>query len=447
MSLLRHGRLAAAFLATLGAPALAAPPEVAIRPATLLLGTGAEAQIEVRTPDAQRLRAAASVGTLSAGQRTGPDTVRFTYAPPGVRYPHTAILLFWVERGADPPELTVLRLPLIGRTELEVNTEPRADVRVEVKDRTFGPRRADAKGHAVVPVEVPPGVTEVKVLSVVGGVSKALALPLPVPPGKRLAVVGGPSPLPRAGGWAWLVSLDRLDYPSLQIDASGGSAGRVTSLDDRALIALRPSAESLGMSVTFRTGSSPDDQASVELEIEEPPLARPHALKDAQLVPGMLLGGSYGGGSNLSLLGSVEVGASFPLLGTAFAAGVALEGNALALSSQVPGLEGRLDSTLLAFSPLVVARYQVFTLGAAALHLRAGAGPLLFVHQIHSDFEPTWSESGVALSAFGGAEISYRVGLLDMLLEVRWAYGQVHTNQVDANIGGMVLGFGARIVR
>src|SRR4051794_13969295 len=104
MPLLGHGRLAA-LLVALAAPVLAAPPEVAVKPATVLLGVGAEAQIEVRAPEDQVVHAYASTGTLSLGQRSGPDTVRYVYTPPDVRYPHVAILLFWVERDADPPEL------------------------------------------------------------------------------------------------------------------------------------------------------------------------------------------------------------------------------------------------------------------------------------------------------------------------------------------------------
>src|SRR5262245_55174398 len=135
--------LAAAIWAAWASAAMAAAPEVTFQPNQVVLGADAKVEVEVRSQDLPHLRSYASTGTLSPRQDAGPGVVRFTWTPPEVRYPHMAILLFWSERGTAVPELTVARIPLLGRTELTVKTEPRAEVHVEIGDRTFGPRRAD----------------------------------------------------------------------------------------------------------------------------------------------------------------------------------------------------------------------------------------------------------------------------------------------------------------
>jgi len=445
----RHARLVAATWAALASAALASPPAVTATPARVMLGTDKQVVLEVRADDAPRLNAYASTGTLTPRTLVGPDVVRFTWTPPDVRYPHTAVLLFWNEQSAGPPELAVVRIPLVGRTDLDVSTEPRADVRVEVGDRTFGPRRADAQGKLQMPVEVPPGVTQARVMSEFAGLSKTVMVPLDVPPTNRLAAVAGPQVLPRSGGWAWVVAARPLDLTALRVEATGGVVALSSSLPDRALFTVRPSPSARSMSMTFRTAGAPEDLATVGLEIPEPPVAGPEILTKPRLAPGVLFGATYGGGSNLSLFGSVEMGVSVPEFGTALAGGVALEAHSMGFKTQVlqPPL-GELSSWLVTFSPMAVARLQVFEIGQTAFHLRAGLGPLLFVHQISSDgFQPSWTQAGAALEAFGGVQVSYRVGPLDVLLDARGVLGNVQTPELSASIGGMVIGVGARVFR
>lgn len=435
--------------------ALAAAPEVSASPTKVLLGATSEVTIEVHAADANALRSRASVGALSPKQVVGPNTARYTWTPPSARFPHTAMLVFWTERGGNPPDLAVLRIPLVGRTDLEVNTEPRAEVRVEVGDHTFGPRKADPRGHAVIPVEVPPGVDKAKVLSEVGGVSKTVEVALDLPPFNHLTAVAGPEPLPRSGGWIWLVAAGALDQDQVRMDASGGTVepwpAPPATYPDRALLQVRPAGDAQSVNVTLR-GGGPEDVATVSMDAEEPAIARPHSLDKPLLQPGVFLGGTYAGGSNLSLAGSVVLEVSVPPLGTAFAAGLALEGNTMGLSAQVAGL-GQVDSWILALSPLLVARYQFFEVGAVAFHVRAGGGPVFFAHQMRSDFEPSWSGGGVSAQGFAGVEVTYRVGPLDLLMEVRASVGHLHaevgvqTDTLDANIGGMVFGLGARVIR
>jgi len=430
------------------AATLSAAPEVSANPQRVLLGSTPEVAIEVRASNPAALRARASTGTLSPKELVGTEGARYTWKPPGARFPHFALLVFWVERGSNPPDLAVLRIPLVGRTDLEVNTEPRADVRVEVGDHTFGPRRADGRGHAVIPVEVPPGIAQAKVLSDVGGASKTVQVALDPPPFNHLAAVVGPDPLPRSGGWAWLVAAEKVDAADVKREASGGEVtpwpAPPTTYPDRVLFQVRPTGESLSVSATLRAGG-PDDVATFSIDAEEPSIARPRALERPLLQPGIFVGGTYAGGANLSLAASVALDVSFPPLGTAFATGLALEGYTMGLHRTVS--LGNVDSWILALSPLAVVRYQLFELGAVAFHLRGGAGPLFFVHQFHTDFSSSWLQTGVSAQAFAGMEVTYRVGPLDMLMEVRASMGQVRTAQVDANIGGLVFGLGGRVIK
>lgn len=446
MAILRDGRrLGAALWVVLASAAMAAAPQVTVQPAKVILGVDSKVELEVRAGDVSHLKAYANTGTLAPRQLAGPNAVRFTWTPPDIRYPRMAILLFWVERGAGAPEIAVARIPLIGRTELEVVTEPRAEVRVEIGGRTFGPRRADARGQAKVPVEVPPGVLQAKVLSEVGGQSTSVMVPLDVPASNRLAAVAGPEPLPSSGGWAWLVSADQLDLQALQVEASGGAITLARSGRDSALFSVLPSPDARNASITFRTTGAADDLATVGVGVAEPPAAQPRNLTSLLLTPGAMMGATYGGGSNLSLFASLALDFSFPTFGTGLSAGLALEGHTMGLSTQVLGQA--IDSWVVTFSPLAVARVQLAELGAAALHVRVGAGPLFFLHQVRSQFQPSFSERGLAPEAFAGVQLSYRVGPLDLLLDLRASLGMVQSSTLSANIGGMVLGVGARTFR
>ncbi|HVE87524.1 MAG TPA: hypothetical protein VND93_31920, partial [Myxococcales bacterium] len=424
--------LVAALWAAWTSTAAAAPPEVAFRPKQVLLGVDPKVEIEVRAQDASRLKSFASTGALSHPQAAGPDLVRFTWTPPEARYPHMAILMFWAEPATGPPELAVARIPLLGRTDLDVRTEPQADVKVEIGGRIFGPRRADARGLLKMPVEVPPGYTEARVLSEAGGSSTSVTTPLNVPPSNRLAAVIGPEPVPLAGGWAWVVAADRLDLPALKVDASGGTVKLQSSAADRALYRVVPSPDSRIVSVAFHTAGAPEDLATAAMDVDVPAVVRPKVITSVVLTPGLIFGATYGGGSNLSAMGEVELAASFPALGPGIAAGVALEGNTMGLSSPVAGL-GEVSSWLVAFSPLALGRVQMVELGPAALHIDAGAGPVFFNHQVRATFQPSLSEGGVSLEVFAGVQLSYRVGPMDVLLDLRGAFAPVKTPHLSAN--------------
>ena len=98
----------------------------------------------------------ASVGTLVKLRRDGPESWTAEYVPPRETFPQVALLAAVVSG-----ELAWTSLPLWGRGMALVQTRARARISVEIGARTFGPAVADARGQALVPVIVPPGVHEV----------------------------------------------------------------------------------------------------------------------------------------------------------------------------------------------------------------------------------------------------------------------------------------------
>ena len=78
-----------------------------------------------------------------------------SYSAPEKQYPQVVILGAYNPRSKKP---VVHLLQLIGAPTVEVDSEPNVDVVVEVAGVSFGPRRTDRSGTALVPVEVPPGI-------------------------------------------------------------------------------------------------------------------------------------------------------------------------------------------------------------------------------------------------------------------------------------------------
>ncbi|MFP2908954.1 hypothetical protein ACLESD_28715, partial [Pyxidicoccus sp. 3LFB2] len=159
-------------LLLLAAPlTLAAPPGVTVSwtPERVVLGQDSRVALEVRVPAGSGpVRGAASSGTLTHPRVEGGEVRVFEWTPPPVRHPLVAVLAFWVEDGQPPAssgsEVGIVRIPLLGKTQLDVSTDAGASVVVEVDGRRFGPVTADDRGRARVPVEVPPGVRSASVL-------------------------------------------------------------------------------------------------------------------------------------------------------------------------------------------------------------------------------------------------------------------------------------------
>ncbi|HEY1908249.1 MAG TPA: hypothetical protein VGG91_19520, partial [Myxococcaceae bacterium] len=114
-----------------------AAPVVEAEPSRVVLGPRARAEITVRN-GGPGLRGAVSMGTLTAAS-SGDEFTRFVWTPPpDARAPALVLFAFWTGEAPTLADVTVLALPCSGRTELAIETEPSAQVTVEVAGARFG---------------------------------------------------------------------------------------------------------------------------------------------------------------------------------------------------------------------------------------------------------------------------------------------------------------------
>jgi len=141
----------ALWAALLAAAPGAEVPGLELHPPVLVLGGGERVRVVVRTSGGVP-RLSASAGTLGPARQVGPGVFEATLEPPLEAHPQLALVTALVPGG-----VAFAWLPLVGRGVAIARTAPHADVTVKIRDRFFGPARADAEGIARVPVEVPPG--------------------------------------------------------------------------------------------------------------------------------------------------------------------------------------------------------------------------------------------------------------------------------------------------
>lgn len=142
------------------APGAGGVLRITAEPPRLLLGRDAGAELRIQAPpEVEELAVLPSAGRVEGVRRLSGGGFTARYLPPPDRAPQVAILaaLGRTARGAVDGWLAI---PLSGQGEARVRTAPGAEITLDIAGRAFGPRRADAQGVAVIPVVVPPGVTE-----------------------------------------------------------------------------------------------------------------------------------------------------------------------------------------------------------------------------------------------------------------------------------------------
>lgn len=437
--------------------AAAAAPEVQAEPARVLLGRDTGVKLEVRVPEeAGPVHAAASSGSFARPVvEDGPVRV-FQWTPPEVRYPLAAILVFWVEGQKGPPEVAVVRVPLLGRTTLPITTDPGAEVVIEIAEARFGPVKANRRGKAQVPVEVPPGVKEARVLATRGTLKTDRRVPLEVPPHQPLVAVLPEDPLPRSGGWLVVAGEGGVEASALELTAAGarvkperGSPGRYRVLPEKG-------AQQVSVEVR-RRGAADSARAKASIAPEAPvALVAPVAPVDEQIVAPvhpapvhrgfavhLLAGGFFAGGANRGPSAALGVSHPLPVWNGRLAAELEIGLRRAALEARLEGY-GTLRSSVLAGPILASARLGLLERSAFTLYGRAGLGLLPFQHAISSDFQPSFDESKLGLMAFAAAQGAYRFGRVSALVELRAEYGPAHTEQLDAQLGGIGATIGVR---
>lgn len=444
-----------AVLAVLPGVAAAAAPEVRATPARVVLGRDKGVELEVQVPEGTGpVRATASSGSFAQPVVESGPVRKFQWTPPDVRYPLLAVLTFWVNRPSGPPEVTVVRIPLLGRTNLPVTTDPGAEVIIELSDARFGPVKANRRGKAQVPVEVPPGVKQARVLATRGALKTDRMTQIDVPDFRPLVATLGPEPLPRSGGWLVVAGEETLSAADLELTVQGirlePQPG--TLLLYRAI----PLEEATSASVEAKRQGAKDSaraQVSIQRVEDVPPPAPPPVVAQeppppvepvrTKLAMHLLAGAFFAGGSNRGPTAALGVSYSLPVWSSRVAVEAEVGVRRAALEAQIDGF-GTLNSSVLAGPVLAAARVTLFEHSALSLYGRAGAGVLPFKHQVSSDFQPSFGESKLAPMAFLAAQGAWHISRVSLLMELRGEYGPAQTQSLNAKLGGIGASLGVR---
>jgi hypothetical protein len=443
-----------AVLAVLPGVAAAEAPAVRATPARVVLGQDKGVALEVQVPEGTGpVRAAASSGSFAQAVVEGGPVRTFQWTPPEVRYPLLAVLVFSVERPQGPPEVTVVRVPLIGRTNLPVTTDPGAEVIIELSDAQFGPVKANRRGKAQVPVEVPPGVKQARVLATRGALKTDRMTKIDVPDFRPLVATFGAEPLPRSGGWMVVAGEETLSAAELELTAEGVRLEEQpgTPLRYRAIPLEGATAASVEVK---RRGAKDTARAQVAIQrVEDVPPAPPAPVVvqapppvepiRARLAMHLLAGAFFAGGANRGPAVALGVSYPLPLWGGRVAAEAEAGIRRSALEARIDGF-GKLQSSVLAGPVLASARLTLLERSAFSLYGRAGAGVLPFQHQVSSDFQPSFGESKLAPMAFLAAQGAWSFSRVSLLMEVRGEYGPAQTQSLNAQMGGIGASLGVR---
>jgi hypothetical protein len=430
--------------------AAAAAPEVRAAPERVVLGQDTAVELQVQVPPGSGpVRAAASSGSFAQPVVEGGPLRKFQWTPPDVRYPLPAVLIFWVDAPAKPPEVAVVRIPLLGRTMLPVTTDRNAQVVIEIGESRFGPVKADRRGKVQVPIEVPPGVKEARVLATRGTLETKRQIKLDVPNHRPLVAALTPDPLPRSGGWLVVAGEEGLSAELLALTAEGALMEPQPGTPLRYRVSPKKEAQTVSVEVRRRDGKdTARAQAAIPLEkpppvVVAPPVAAPAAPTPPRLALHLLVGGFFAGGANRGP--ALALGASYtlPPLEGRLAAELEVGLRRAALDAQIEGF-GTMHSRVLAGPVLAAARFTVLERSPFSLHARAGAGILPFQHEVSSDFQAAFGESQLGPMVFLAAQGAWRFNRFSLLMEVRGEYGPAQTPRLNAQLGGAGLSLGVR---
>jgi len=123
-------------------------------PPRIQLGETTKARLRIEAPSEPRV--SASAGRIENLRADGEGRWSADYLPPDDSVPQLAVI-----SAVAGGEVAFFTLPLWGQGDAVVKTRPRARIEVRIGEERF-PAVADATGTAVVPVNVPPGVTAAK---------------------------------------------------------------------------------------------------------------------------------------------------------------------------------------------------------------------------------------------------------------------------------------------
>ena len=421
-----------------------AAPVVEAEPSRVVLGPRARAEITVRNAG-PGLHAAVSMGTLSAGT-SGGDFTRFLWTPAAdVRAPTLVLFAFWSVDSPTLADVTVLGLPCSGRTELAIETEPSAQVTVEVAGGRFGPRRADRQGRLKLPVEVGPHAHEARVIAELSDQSKIRVLPLSLPPSPWLLALSPESSAEGAPVHALVVVPDTEESAGTELVAEGARVEREQEAPRRLLFRVTPDRDRLAVPLVARTldGSV---RAETTLEVVRAVAAAPVAPAPRPPPPGRwvlggAVGGYVGGGSNAGPQAALVVGYGLPRLPVVLELEVGVRAQSMSTDLGTLGVQ---SSSLLVFPIELAVRWEALSAGNFRLGVRGGGGLLVGSHHLSSNFDAELREAALGWEVFAAVQAGLQVGPVEPYLEVRPALSKVSTDHLEARPGGGVFSVGVR---
>lgn len=249
----------------------------------IVLGETQSAGITLRIADDQSsadrpLRLSVNVGRFGEVTRIGPGIYRTTYFPPTTLYPQVALIAAWRETGPDA-HIDFLRLPLYGRTSIDVAGRSGSTVTVEVGLDQFGPVKIGKRGTVRVPISVAPGIPDAKI-SVTDRRGKVTerSTSVVVPPYNRMTLALVPHALFADGrDWARIeVWYEGAHVPPemLKVEASLGQATLVNAdTPGRFVYRYVPPVGTSAREVVFKASvaGDPTSHAEVRLALGLPP--------------------------------------------------------------------------------------------------------------------------------------------------------------------------------
>jgi hypothetical protein len=421
-----------------------AAPVVEAEPSRLVLGPRARAEITVREAG-PGLRGAVSVGTLSAGA-SGDDFTRFVWTPPPeARAPILVLFAFWSGDSPALGDVTVLSLPCSGRTELSIETEPSAQVTVEVAGARFGPKRADRQGRLKLPVEVGPHAHEARVIAELSDQSKIRVLPLTLPPSPWLLAPGPASSVDGAPVNVILVVPDTEESAGIELVADGAKVEQIQIMGRRLLFRVTPDRDRTSVPLVARTldGSV---RAETTLEVVRQVAAAPAVTPPPPPLPGRwvaggAIGGYVGGGSNAGPQGAFVLGYGLPRLPLVLELEVGVRHQSMSVQVGTLGVQ---SSALTVFPFELAARWEALATGNFRLGVRGGAGLLVGSHHLSSTFDAELTEGALGWEVFAALQAGLQVGPVEPYLELRPALSKVSTDHLEARPGGGLFSVGVR---
>lgn len=420
-------------LSWLAGAAAAASPRVQAAPPQVLLGRDHEVRLEVQGAEQLRWR-------TSEGELHQLDAHHLVWRVPDSGAPRTALLLLWDASDA-PPEPTAIRIPLIGRTELQVDTEPLATVTVELAGRSFGPRTANVSGRVKVPVEVPPGSETATVHAESNGRATERRVALGTPPDVHVVAALSPHPLdPDQGGWLMVAGVPPLSSKQVRLNATGAQL-QVEGGVDPLRYEVKPLPDAEEVAVTAERLGAPTSRTMTAAAVGVPPPSAPcPASPPPKVYAAAAAGGFRGMGAAIGVEGALRAGVVWgERVGLELEVGLRHTG-----LTQLTEL-GTLHSSINVLPVLLSVRGVVLAAEPWRLALRAGMGPAPYEHRLSATFQAPFREGGLTWQVAGDAEGAYRIGRWEPFVELGYAYSpRIQTPQVDARLGGPRLLAGVR---